>query len=92
MYLICYDIADDHVRQRVATVLGGFGTRVQESVFECRLGSTEFERLCALLVKEFPTPGHGSIRVYRLCDDCDRVSIRIGAPATGDDGQACVVL
>ena len=34
LWMVCYDIEDDGVRQRVATILKGFGERVQWSVFE----------------------------------------------------------
>ena len=34
-YVVAYDIADDHRREDVATLLSGYGPRVQLSVFEC---------------------------------------------------------
>src|SRR5580692_8100419 len=34
-YVVTYDIADDHRREDVATLLSGYGPRVQLSVFEC---------------------------------------------------------
>jgi CRISPR-associated protein Cas2 len=34
-YVIAYDIADDGRREDVATLLSGYGPRVQLSVFEC---------------------------------------------------------
>jgi CRISPR/Cas system-associated endoribonuclease Cas2 len=36
-YVICYDIADDRRRNRIATALLDFGQRVQESVFVAHL-------------------------------------------------------
>jgi CRISPR-associated protein Cas2 len=45
LYLACYDVADDKERDRVATVLEGFGLRVQKSVFECRLTRSAAERM-----------------------------------------------
>ena len=36
-YVICYDIADDGRRGRVASTLLDFGTRVEESVFVAQL-------------------------------------------------------
>jgi CRISPR-associated protein Cas2 len=38
-YVIAYDIADDGRREDVATVLSGYGPRVQLSVFECDVRS-----------------------------------------------------
>jgi CRISPR-associated protein Cas2 len=36
-YVVTYDIADDRRREDVATLLSGYGPRVQLSVFECDL-------------------------------------------------------
>jgi CRISPR-associated protein Cas2 len=38
-YVITYDIADDGRRDDVATLLSGYGPRVQLSVFECDVRS-----------------------------------------------------
>lgn len=37
LYVVAYDVSDDRERLRVDKVLGGFGFRVQKSVYECRL-------------------------------------------------------
>ena len=37
IYLLVYDIGCDRLRERVSKTASGFGTRVQKSVFECRL-------------------------------------------------------
>jgi CRISPR-associated protein Cas2 len=37
MYIIAYDITDDRERLRVSRVLDGYGQRVQDSVYQCRL-------------------------------------------------------
>jgi len=39
--LVCYDITDDGRREDVAALLSGYGPRVQLSVFECEVRSTE---------------------------------------------------
>jgi CRISPR-associated protein Cas2 len=40
-YVAAYDITDDRIRQRVARVLGGFGHRLQYSVYEVWLETDE---------------------------------------------------
>jgi CRISPR-associated endonuclease Cas2 len=40
-YIAAYDVSDDRIRQRVARVLGGYGHRIQLSVFEIWLESEE---------------------------------------------------
>ena len=37
MYLVCYDITSDRVRNKIVKTLEGYGRRVQYSVFECDL-------------------------------------------------------
>jgi len=47
LYLITYDIADDRRREDVATLLSGYGPRVQLSVFECDVRSRRRSWTCA---------------------------------------------
>ena len=37
MYVVSYDITSDRLRNKIAKTLEGYGTRIQYSVFECRL-------------------------------------------------------
>lgn len=69
LILVSYDIPDDRRRTRLAHLLKDFGTRVQYSVFECRLTEEQTallrSRLTALL-----KPEEDSVRLYRLCAEC----------------------
>ena len=47
LMVFCYDISRQRVRSRVADLLEGEAVRVQESVFEARLGRVAAERLFA---------------------------------------------
>ncbi len=49
--IICYDIACDRRRERIARVLHGYGERVLESVFEWRLDAATLMALRARLAK-----------------------------------------
>jgi CRISPR-associated protein Cas2 len=49
--IICYDIACDRRRYRVARILLAYGERVLESVFECRIGHATLLDLQARLAK-----------------------------------------
>ena len=49
LYLVCYDIANPRRLAQVARVMEGFGERVQESVFECRLTRHNRTRLAVSL-------------------------------------------
>ena len=44
-HLIGYDVRDPKRLRQVARILEGHGTRVQYSVFRCRLSQTELEQL-----------------------------------------------
>lgn len=48
-YLVSYDIRDPKRLRRVATVVGGYGYRLQYSVFECALDPMRLEQLKSAL-------------------------------------------
>ena len=77
VYVITYDIPDDKVRNRVAKFLETKGTRVQESVFECRRRPGEVMTLAQLL-KRVMKNAEGNIRIYQVCADCMNQSVGIG--------------
>ncbi len=64
--VVAYDIPDNKRRTKVMKVLQGYGTHVQESVFECDLQSATYrqlrQRLKALLKLE-----EDNVRFYHLC-------------------------
>lgn len=78
---ICYDVPDNRRRNRIAKILEGFGSRVQESVFECDITLKQLERLKSRLNKVIK--GKDNIRIYYLCRECiGRVEIINGPPIT----------
>lgn len=89
--MVCYDIGNvagagaDRLRQ-VAQACGDFGTRVQFSVFECRLDEAKWVKLRARLLGIFDDQ-QDSLRFYLLCDrDERRVEVhglRKGVDVTG---------
>jgi CRISPR-associated protein Cas2 len=90
-HLVVYDIEDDRVRGRVATLLEGYGRRVQESVFECRLEVRELEELTGRLQRELHSPENGEIRLYRLCRDCLEASLIIGGKKRVDTAFCYII-
>lgn len=82
--VVAYDIADDDRRRRVSETLENYGTRVQESVFECHLTPSQRaelqERLEGLIEPEVD-----NVRYYRVCQDCLAQSLVVGpVPLTTD--------
>jgi len=65
-YLICYDIFDTRRRNRIARLLEGYGTRVQDSVFECHLDGDRLARLKRRLAHRID-PERDKLRYYPLC-------------------------
>ena len=65
-YLVCYDISDDRRRQRLADVLLDYGSRVEESVFECMLEEQLASQMAERIRKTVDT-GEDKVLVYVLC-------------------------
>lgn len=73
VYIVCYDVSDDKIRNRITKVLLKFGNRVQFSVFEVQLKSkNELDILLEKLRKV--ADDNTDIRLYRLCENCRKVS------------------
>ena len=68
-YWVCYDIADDRRRQRLSDVLLDFGTRVQESVFQCRIDPSLAEAMLARIRRTIEE-NTDKVHVLSLCDAC----------------------
>ena len=69
MYVVCYDISNDSTRDGLSRGLLDFGTRIQESVFECLVDDAILTRLIAM-VKKTRLGKDDKIRLYRVCADC----------------------
>ncbi|MGH3342756.1 MAG: CRISPR-associated endonuclease Cas2 [Carbonactinosporaceae bacterium] len=78
-YLIAYDIADDRRRDDVATVLSGYGPRVQLSVFECDLRSRREAALLRTRLRALIDPAEDQVRMYPLDDRAIRATVVLGA-------------
>lgn len=69
--LISYDIAKDKTRTRLAKKLLDFGPRVQKSVFEADVNTTELQKMKEVLAK-VDLAKEDSVRLYRLCAECKK--------------------
>ena len=65
-YVITCDMADDHRREDVATLLSGYGPRVQLSVFECDLRSRHDAASLRAKLRELIDPVGDQVRLYPL--------------------------
>jgi CRISPR-associated protein Cas2 len=91
-YVVCYDIADDRRRERVAKALLDFGQRIQESVFvadlDDELAKRMQERLRALLERDQPDE---KVHLFRLCRQCAESGVCLGAAEPPGDEEYYVV-
>ncbi|MDO5554460.1 MAG: CRISPR-associated endonuclease Cas2 [Planctomycetia bacterium] len=67
-YLITYDVRDPKRLRQTAKKLLGFGTRIQMSVFRCRLSLTDYERLNWELSKILAE--EDDLLLIEICEKC----------------------
>jgi CRISPR-associated protein Cas2 len=79
LYLIAYDIADDRRREDVATVLSGYGPRVQLSVFECELRSRREAAALRAKLRTLIDAIEDQVRIYPLDEKTARGVVVLGA-------------
>lgn len=78
-YVIAYDIADDGRREDVATLLSGYGPRVQLSVFECDVRSRQESADLQGKLRALIDPVEDQVRLYPLDERAARSVIVVGA-------------
>ena len=71
LIVVSYDVPNDRRRTRLAHTLKDFGQRVQYSVFECLLDAEALDRL-RQRIEKLTDPLEDSVRIYRLCLECER--------------------
>lgn len=81
-HLISYDIRDPKRLRKVAKILEGFGTRIQYSIFRCRLDREALEKLRWELNREMET--EDSLLVMPLCSQC---ASKVPEHSTGDQSD-----
>ncbi len=81
-WVVSYDVVDDARRRRIARMLESHGSRLQFSLFECRMGVGE----AALLRKRVAEAADlecDRVRWYPLCGPCRRKTVRQGSSRFG---------
>lgn len=85
-YVICYDIADDGRREDIATLLSGYGPRVQLSVFECDIASRREAAGLQAKLRRLVDPVEDQLRLYPL-DEKSARSVRVIGARTIEERQ-----
>ena len=76
-FVVCYDVANNKRRYKVAACLDGYGDRVQRSVFELSVSRTLLEQ-CLAEVSGLIDAAEDSLVVYRLCAACEKERVYLG--------------
>jgi CRISPR-associated protein Cas2 len=89
-YVVCYDIADDRRRDRVAAALLDFGTRVQESVFVANLDDELAGRMAAR-VRKLVDEHFDRVHIFALCAACSGKTRVMGTAEVVKDREFYVI-
>jgi len=77
-FIVCYDIADDGRRLKIARTLDAYGDRIQASVFELPVDARRMQA-CLQAVLDILDPKTDGLAVYPLCAGCDGKTAYFGA-------------
>ena len=89
--VVCYDVAADRNRAKLAKFLRGRLEHVQKSVFEGVLADRHWEELRSGIGKRIDRTTD-TVRVYELCGRCTGLVEVIGSGNLVDDEQEDVVV
>ena len=89
-YLVCYDIADDRRRRRLARLLEGFGDRLHESAFALTLRPAQLSRLFRRIPAMIDEHAD-RVAVYPLCARDHPDIVHLGASAWPSNGPAVIL-
>lgn len=77
--VVTYDVSDDRRRERLATLLSGYGPRVQLSVFECMLRSKDELQDLRAKIREIVDTQEDQVRMYNVSKEAMDQAYIIGA-------------
>ncbi len=87
---ICFDISSDRTRRQATRVLEAYATRVQKSVFECRIAERQFVELRQRMSQIGLAEGD-LVRYYTLCRACERKIEFTGGSPPQDEKDHLIV-
>ena len=89
-YVVCYDIADDRRRERIAAALLDYGPRVQESVFVANLDE-ELARKMIARIERLVDEGLDRVHIFELCAACSGKTKTMGTAEMVEDRRFYIV-
>ncbi len=75
--MIAYDIRNDDARASVAALLSSHGVRVQKSVFDCMIVTSELDAVVEL-VQRHMSADHDALHVFPQCETCHGTRVEWG--------------
>lgn len=78
-WVVAYDSPCDQRRRKLATLLEGYGVRVQHSVFECQLRAETVAQLQRRLLKLIRAD-QDRVRLWPLSQRCCARIVNLGTP------------
>ncbi len=88
--IVAYDIVDNKIRNKVAKILGNYGSRVQKSVFECRINDRQYLKMRAEIEIKIDFQAD-SVRYYPICARCAGNIEVAGWGSVMDDSDVIIV-
>jgi CRISPR-associated protein Cas2 len=89
-FVVCYDIADDGRRSRLASTLLDFGARAQESVFVANLDKELAARMMQRITKLIEEH-QDRVHVFELCGACAERTRMLGTAELAKDQQFYII-
>ena len=85
--VVAYDVSTETKEgkrrlTRIARAMKGYGVRVQKSVFECDIDTSQIEKL-RMVAETLMDMREDSVLMYRLGSCCEKFTLRLGK-AAGD--------
>lgn len=85
-YLICYDIPEDDLRDKIVRYLEAFAYRLQYSVFQCSLDAEEADLVWLDLLALVAESKGGTVLMTPLCKACAKNLRLSGKPLEEEKG------
>lgn len=89
--VVAYDIANPRRLNKVAKILGDYGTRVQKSIFEVCVDGTLFSQM-RLRIEKVIVPRKDGVKYFPACEKCAGTVEIIGLGVFTDPDQEFYVL
>lgn len=87
--LICYDISENRIRNKVARYLESLAVRVEYSVFLCDLAPKKLAAVRGKLLMMTVKSENRRLLMVPICADCEKEMWLEGAPVEKED--LCVI-